>query len=164
MTVFLTEIKVYCKIKNFRFHRYELSNHKLASKPSPLSSKTTLSLIQSPAEGIKICQKSIDKLGLSSKIETSDRLQSDFDGEFTIKMQWNQPIENAKKFISVSRAAGGQGQGHGKIVTKVRNNFASQKEAFLLEVIPWWLIPELSKLKTDDCKITSKNYIPASMK
>ena len=150
--------------KILKFHWYKIIHHKLASKPSPLSSKTTLSLIQSPAEGIKISQKSIEKLGLSSENETSDRLQSDFDGEFAIKMQWNQPSENRKNFISVSRAAGGQGQGHGKIVTKVRNHFGSQKAAFLLEVIPWWLIPELSKLKTDNCEITSKNYIPAGMK
>ena len=116
---------------------------------------------QATTEGVKVSQKSIKKLGLIGKNETSEKLTADFENDFSLKMQWNQPEGEMRNFISVSRAAGGQGQGHGKIVTKIRNYFQREKETFLLEVIPWWLIPELSKMKTKNCKITSQNYVPA---
>lgn len=134
--------------------------------PTAAAKSTTLVLVQNPTQNVKISTKTFDKMNLALQNETSDNmiwkmnLQNE---DFAIRMQWNDDIKTneIQNYIKVSRFNGGKGQGHGKVISKIDNKFDHDKTVLTLEVIPWWLIPEMGKMRLRNCEKVNAMYVPA---
>jgi len=84
--------------------------------------------------------------------------------DFSFRMQWDTELRQStvENFIKVDRYNGGSGgQGQGKVISKITNKFNTAKTILTLEVIPWWLIPEIGKITFRNCEKVHKVYIPA---
>ena len=135
-------------------------------KKTPLARSSTLTLSRHLATNVKISQTTFEKIKMTPQVTQSNLTETwkmELSDDFSIRMAWNYaaPAKGRENFIKVSRFNGGSGQGQGKIISRIENNFGEAKNVVTMEVIPWWIIPKVSKMKIKNCELKQKLYTPA---